>query len=205
MLKEIFELLLRKYSADNGTITKLWREIKVAYMRSGRHYHTLQHLESLLLQLQVTKHEINNWDAVLFALYYHDIVYNTLRNNNEEKSAVLAVKRMNEIGVDNITTDKCSQIILATKQHQWNEDNDINLFTDADLSILGASWNDYETYFKNIRKEYAIYPNMVYNPGRKKVLQHFLSMKQIFKTAFFFGKFEKNARQNLKKELETLH
>lgn len=34
-------------------------------------------------------------------------------------------------------------------------------------------------------REYSIYSNVVYNSGRKKVLNHFLTMNRIFKTDFF--------------------
>jgi predicted metal-dependent HD superfamily phosphohydrolase len=94
--------------------------------------------------------------------------------------------------------------ILATKGHTVSTDNDTNLFTDADLSILGESWELYQEYFQKIRKEYAIYPDAVYNPGRTKVLNHFLSMERIFKTDIFHEKFELNAKNNLTRELVHL-
>ena len=204
MIEKVFTNLTRQYTSDDKLINKLWNEISTAYSKSNRYYHTLQHLESLLRYLEDVKHQITNWNAVLFALYYHDIVYNVLKHNNEEKSAALASKRMTEIDVDADTLNKCTNIILATKKHLWNEDNDLNLFTDADLSILGADWNDYETYLKQIRKEYTIYPDIIYNSGRKKVLQHFLSMETIYKTEYFYKKFETKARQNLQGELKLL-
>ena len=204
MIEKVFTNLTRQYTSDDKLINKLWNEILTAYSKSNRYYHTLQHLESLLRYLEDVKHQITNWNAVLFALYYHDIVYNVLKHNNEEKSAALASKRMTEIDVDADTLNKCTNIILATKKHLWNEDNDLNLFTDADLSILGADWNDYETYLKQIRKEYTIYPDIIYNSGRKKVLQHFLSMETIYKTEYFYKKFETKARQNLQGELKLL-
>lgn len=204
MLEEIFVELASQYTKDDKLIHKYWDEINSAYSKAGRHYHTLQHLQNLLVYLQALQSQINNWNAVVFALYYHDVVYNTLKHDNEERSAALALKRMKEIGVDEHTIKACSNIILATKKHEWNSDNDINLFTDADLSILGASWNDYELYSKQVRKEYSIYPDMIYNPGRKKVLQHFLSMERIYKSDYFFGRLEKPARENLKQELEQL-
>ncbi|MFD2921463.1 hypothetical protein ACFS6H_17175 [Terrimonas rubra] len=98
----------------------------------------------------------------------------------------------------------CAAQILATKAHQASTDPDTNYFTDADLSILGQPWEVYETYYKNVRKEYAMYPDFLYNPGRKKVLQHFLSMDRIFKTNHFFGLLEAPARANLQREWTLL-
>lgn len=203
-LEQHFTELIKNYDIEANQLARLWNEIETAYSKSSRYYHTLQHLENLLHYLENVKQQITNWNAVLFALYYHDIVYNTLKSNNEEKSAALAAKRMKEMGVDSTTIGKCINIILATKKHLWNEDNDINLFTDADLSILGAEWNIYKTYLKQIRKEYAIYPDMMYNPGRRKVLQHFLGMERIYKTEYFYKKLETKARQNLEQELKLL-
>jgi predicted metal-dependent HD superfamily phosphohydrolase len=91
---------------------------------------------------------------------------------------------------------------LATKTHILAADSDTNFFTDADLSVLGSDWESYSAYFKNVRKEYAIYPDFIYNSGRKEVLKHFLGMNQIFKTDFFYAKFEAQARLNLERELQ---
>ena len=94
--------------------------------------------------------------------------------------------------------------VLATKKHAACDDTDTNYFTDADLSVLGQGWYVYSNYYRQVRKEYALYPDIIYIPGRKKVLQHFLQMERIFKTDHFFNKFELQARENIQKELEAL-
>lgn len=75
---------------------------------------------------------------------------------------------------------------------------------DADLSILGADWETYFSYMQKIRREYAVYPDLLYKPGRRKVIEHFLSMPVIFKTDIFRRRFEAQAQDNLKQELEIL-
>lgn len=150
------------------------------------------------------KHEIQNWDCILFTLFYHDIVYNSLKSDNEEKSAETAEKQMKKLSVAYDTIELCKKQILATKSHDISTNSDTNYFTDADLSVLGQSWETYLSYCKNVRKEYSIYPDFVYNAGRKKVLNHFLAMNRIFKTTFFYEKFELQAKQNLLKEFELL-
>ena len=98
----------------------------------------------------------------------------------------------------------CSQQILATKAHTTSNNPDTNLFTDADLSVPGLDQLAYEIYCGQIRKEYSIYPDIVYNPGRKKVLSHFLQMENIFKTTAFAEKYETQARANLTWEIQML-
>jgi len=202
-LKEIFFKLAAKYTNNSVLIEKLWKEINKYYSDTGRHYHNLQHLENLLIQLQEVKDKILNWDALVFSIFYHDIIYKPTKNNNEEKSTELAVKRLTEINVSPVIISKCAEMILATKKHEHYNDTDINYFTDADLSILGQSWDEYKKYFTQIRKEYSLYPDMIYKPGRRKVLDHFLQMQRIFKTDHFYERLEIRAKENLIKEKES--
>jgi predicted metal-dependent HD superfamily phosphohydrolase len=205
MLKETFIELLSNYTENKLLTNELWFEIEQNYSSNNRYYHTLQHLDNLLAQLTAIKGSIQNWETVLFTLYYHDVIYDSLKSDNEEKSAELAEKRMLQISVPSKTVALCKEQILATKSHLPSADSDTNYFTDADLSILGQPWETYLDYCKNVRKEYAIYPDLVYNPGRRKVLKHFLTLESIFKTDFFFDKFENNAKQNLQKEIDLLN
>jgi predicted metal-dependent HD superfamily phosphohydrolase len=204
VLNDVFTKLATHYTASNQLIDELWTEIDVAYSGKKRHYHTLAHLESLYTQLVDVRHKIKDWNTVLFTLFYHDIIYNPLKKDNEEQSAERAEMRLTSLAVPHDCVERCKAQILATKQHLKSLDEDTNYFTDADLSILGQPWETYITYFKNVRKEYSIYPRILYNPGRKKALSHFLNMDRIFKTNFFYDKFELQAKQNLQRELETL-
>lgn len=204
MLKETFISLLSNYTANEAAIAALWSEIEKNYSASKRHYHTLCHLEEVLSRLQEAKEMIAHWDAILFALFYHDIVYNALRTDNEEKSAALAVKRMTECAVPAELIELCQRHILATKSHTTSADTDTNYFTDADLAILGQPWPVYQQYTHGVRKEYSIYPDFMYNPGRTKVLRHFLAMERIFKTDLFYSGYEKQARENLNTEIQLL-
>ena len=204
MLKETFIELTKNYTDDERLSGKIWKEIETKYSNKNRHYHTLEHLDSILNQLTSIKNQINDWNTILFSLYFHDIVYNVLKKNNEERSAALAEIRMRSISVQSEIIEKCKDQIIATKAHHISKDNDTNYFTDSDLSILGNNPKIYSNYYRQIRKEYSIYPDLIYCPGRIKVLTHFLNMDRIFKTDYFFEKFEIQARENLKTELEGL-
>ena len=203
-LKETFLSLVSGYTNDQRLINECWKEIEHNYSNKKRRYHTLGHLENLFVQLEEVKDEINHWETILFTLYYHDIIYNALKSDNEEKSAELAEKRMKQLSVPIEMINACKAQILATKKHLDHSASDTNYFTDADLSVLGQEWEIYEQYYKNVRKEYAVYPNVIYNPGRKKVLNHFLNMEKIYKTAYFNSKFESQAKLNLKREMDLL-
>lgn len=204
ILKETFVGLLKNYTKDEQLIASLWREVEAYYGDPLRHYHTLDHLENLLFEITAVKEKIKNWEALLFTLYYHDIIYDASKQNNEDESAHFAVKRMKEIAVSEAIILTCTEQILATKSHLISTDQDTNYFTDADLSILGQPWEKYAKYYTNIRLEYQIYPDVQYHSGRKKALTHFLSMDRIFKTDYFYNRFEVRAKENLKREMELL-
>lgn len=203
IIKEEFSKAICHYTTDTLRTESLWEEIEMKYSSAGRHYHTIIHLDSLIKELYPFKERFSHWDSIVFAIAYHDIVYNTLKNNNEEKSAQLSVNRLTSISCPGKIISFCEKLILATKKHNA-ESTEVNLFTDADLSILGSEWDMYRSYAAQIRMEYSMYPDFVYNPGRKKVLRHFLEMDTIYKSPEFAEKYETRARINLKREFETL-
>lgn len=196
------ELQKLQVSADLQIIT--WNEIKTSYSNNKRYYHNLAHLDKLIGELSDVKNEIDDWQVIVFAVAYHDIIYNVLKSDNEERSARVAVSRLKEIGLADDKVFRCEQHILATKGHHASEDNDMNLFTDADLAILGSQTDQYLQYVQQIRDEYNYFPDLLYKPGRKKVLRHFLDMPSIYKTRSFNEKYEHQARQNISVELTLL-
>ncbi len=204
MLKTTFFALLDRFSVGISQQTAYWNELSTTYGGSKRAYHNLTHLENMLHELQATQHAIQTWDALLFALYYHDFVYEPLLSDNEEKSAQLAAERMTALGISPETIELSKETILATKTHLPHPTADINYFTDADLAILGQPWEVYAAYADNVRKEYALVPSLLYRRGRKKVLQHFLATESVFKTTHFRYRYETAARENIRKELSRL-
>ena len=205
MIQETFFQLIKNYDCNEATRNELWMEMEENYSSSNRFYHNLTHLETLLNQLGNVRNEISNWEAILFSLYYHDLIYDSTRSDNEEQSAIIAADRMQRIKVPEQVIEECKLHIIATKFHKLSEIMDSNYFTDADLSILGHSWKEYSIYFKDVRKEYLIYSDAIFNEGRSKVLKHFLNMDRIYKTDYFYNHLEQQAKLNISKELDELN
>lgn len=204
MLQTVFINLCSGFTGDATLIDRMWTEIRQSYSGKKRHYHNLDHISSMLTQLESCRHLVGDWEGTLFASFYHDMIYDATSRDNEEKSAVEAGKKLKPLGIPADMMSRVTELILATKSHNVSANADVNLFTDADLSILGSSEAEYERYRSNVRREYSIYPDLLYKPGRKKVLQHFLEMPFIFKTEFFRAKLEIAARANINSELNTL-
>ncbi|WP_299175927.1 hypothetical protein [uncultured Chryseobacterium sp.] len=203
-LRERFIQNCLLFSEDQELCESLWLEIERNYSEKGRYYHNLQHLEHMFYELDSVKDKILDIPFLTFSVFYHDIVYNVLSKSNEEKSAEFAATRLQKLNIDEKTIQDISKQILATKTHVKSGQSDTNYLLDADLSVLGKDYNTYLDYTQKIRKEYSIYPDLLYKPGRSKVLQHFLELESIFKTEYFIARYEKQAKNNIEWELKNL-
>ncbi|WP_422106384.1 hypothetical protein [Winogradskyella sp.] len=205
-LKSKWVDLSSKYTEDKALVISYWDEIVKHYSGKNRYYHNLSHIQNMLSQAENFKDSIFDFDILLFAIWYHDIIYKPTKKNNEEKSGILAKKRLKSLSIGEKRTINVLKLISSTKNHNVilskNEDNAYLL--DFDLAILGTDWETYKNYTQNIRKEYWIYPDFMYKSGRKKVLQHFLKRDTLYFTETYITRFEKQARKNLKKEIELL-
>lgn len=201
-LKNIFIKNLTEIGFDASKIEGLWADLEKAYSGKSRYYHNLTHLEEMIAQYEMYHSHLTFPVEVLYAIFYHDYIYKATSKENELKSAEYAISILPANA--KINTALVFDMIVATKMHQHNEIEDSNWLIDFDLKILAKEWNDYEVYFKQIRKEYKIYPDLLYNPGRKKALQHFLENEFIFQTETFRTQFEKQARENILKEISLL-
>ena len=202
--KDKFQQTCLQFSQDQKLIECFWSEIEKNYSEKGRNYHTIEHLENMFSELENVKDKIENFTNISFSVFYHDIIYDASSKSNEEESAEFAKIRLEKLNVNTASVEKIFEQIIATKTHQKSDDNDTNYLLDADLSILGKDLETYINYTKKIRKEYSIYPDLLYRPGRKKVLQYFLELKNIFKTEDFREKYEVRARKNIQFEIDNL-
>jgi predicted metal-dependent HD superfamily phosphohydrolase len=206
-LRIIWHKKLSPYTEGmTGLVSATYDELIKHYTTNRRYYHNLNHVVDLLNQLKQYEFQINDWESVYLAIWFHDSVYVPNKPGNEEKSAELARKFLNQTRYPPARIEKVIEYILATQNHEVSEDAslDFQYFLDFDLSILGSDETIYDTYAKQIRDEYFLYPNFMYNRGRKKVLQHFLDKPFIFKTDDYRAKFEDKARENLQRELSRL-
>lgn len=203
-LKDNWIRLASAYTSDHLLIQQLWSEIEQAYSHKKRHYHNLEHIRYMIEKIQVCHHLLSDADTVLFAVFYHDLVYSPARKDNEEKSAETARNRLLKLNVPQEKAEKCYQQIIATREHNPCDDTDTRYLLDADMAILGETPERYAAYTRNVRKEYAIYPDFMYKKGRKAALLHFLASGNIYQTPLFREQYEEQARKNIAAELQQL-
>lgn len=190
--------LMRALEAPEEIRSVLLDDLLRRYGEPHRSYHNLFHIEWLLNALE--PHPIAEQAALELAVWFHDAVYDTTRDTNEEESARLARRALEPL--DPELAHRVSDMVLATKTHH-SDDPTTQLLLDADLSILGAESAVYQRYSRAIRQEYAWLPPEAYQAGRLRVLRSFLSRPRIYVTQAFSG-LEEAARANLRGEVEWL-
>jgi predicted metal-dependent HD superfamily phosphohydrolase len=177
-------------------------KLLAAYSAPERHYHNVQHLENLFAQVAAFPQQ--DAGVVGLAIWYHDAVYEALRGDNEAKSAEWALAFLAETTLEPARRARVADLIRRTADHtqpQPPNDADLLLFLDADLSILGAPEAAYWDYARQVRREYRLVPDLLYRPGRRKVLAKLLAAPVLFHTPALHEAFDAPARRNLQAEL----
>jgi pantetheine-phosphate adenylyltransferase len=193
--------------SDLGVGWLIEEEIKL-YNASGRYYHTTQHILEMMKSLSENCWEISIMDwrrrPLYYAALYHDIIYDPLAKDNEEKSSQFfhEVVKSHNLHLTPKDIDLVSSLIMATKNHD-SGDKLHQLFIDADLSILAATSDRFNEYERQIRAEYSMAPEQVYNKGRAEFIDEMLARPKIFLTENY-ARYEDRARANLTKLVERL-
>lgn len=174
-----------------------WLELEEAYTEPHRHYHTLTHIAAVLEGLDRHRSQFDDPQTAELALFYHDLVYDPARQDNEAQSAARLTERLS----GHLSPDRLNRAcahIEATRHHNPTGDPDTNLVLDIDMSILSAPWPDYLAYAKGVYAEYLpVYGAQAYATGRVKLfLEPTLAKERIFLTVFFVA-WEVLAKENL--------
>lgn len=122
------------------------------YSEAGRYYHTKRHIVSMLREAD--KHSFADPGAAKLAIFFHDVIYDVTRRDNEEQSALVMGSLLGET-VPKERLDKAASAIRATLAHVATGDRDTDLVIDIDMAILAQPWAVYERYAKAIMLEYG--------------------------------------------------
>lgn len=177
------------------------------YSEPHRAYHTLAHIKDCLEQFALVRHLCEDPLAVELAIWFHDLIYDVPPRENEVRSGESLLDFAQEAHLPFTTSVVAHKCVLATAHAHEAGFPDAHIMVDVDLSILGRSWDVYETYTKQIRKEYAVVPDVFYRHKRKQIMEKFLQSvceKGLYHTDMFRSLYEAQAKQNLEREIPTL-
>ena len=200
----------RRFEADvravGGTAPTAveFRDLVAAYSEAHRHYHTLAHVTACLGALDAHRELAIRPAEIAVALWFHDVVYDTRRDDNEARSAERAGRFLHSHRVAADSIGRIDRMILATRHGEATPRGDTALLIDIDLGILGQPARVFDRYDDDIRREYAWVADDAYRAGRRRVLEGFLARSRIYATPPFQDAFEAPARANLGRALARL-
>lgn len=190
---------------DNG-VRAAAEELVAAYSH-GRHYHDLAHIEQVVEDARwlagQTGLESDERARIELAALAHDVVYDGVPGQDEERSAAWAEERLVACGVSKQDADRVAELIAATADHVAS-DTAAGVLMDADLAILASPSDGYAAYLAAVRAEYAHVPDDAWRAGRSYVLKTLLDRDQLFVTEPGRERWETTARDNVRSELDSL-
>ena len=139
---------------------------------------------------------------VALALFYHDIVYDPKRSDNELQSANTMLAHL-QAYLPEASTERIYRWILATAHHGQQttlsdaDDADLRWVLVLDLGILSADAERFQEYERQIRMEYRHVPLLIYRCKRRQILRDFAQTEYLYHTDFFRQQLEKVAKAYL--------
>lgn len=178
----------------------MWNALCDMYGEENRTYHNLLHVEDCLNKLDAWPEDVPEKTAVEVALWFHDIIYDPKRTDNELASAGLVKHYLG----DHELAEPVFELILATRHHASTMTEAEYILCDIDLSTLGSDEKTYDAYSKAVRKEFSWVPEEMFCSSRIKVLESFIERDFIFYTEHYREKYEGYARANIIREISLL-
>ncbi len=186
-----------------GDPTFVYDELVHAYGSLNRRYHTLEHVGRVLCELDAAG-PCEDRPAVEMALWFHDVVYDTRRKDNEAASARWLENAGLQAKIPAARVARAAAHVQATA-HGLNgaDDSDTAVVLDCDLAILAAPKAMFDRYDQQIREEYAWVSEASYRRERALVLRSFLARQRIFRSPSF-ADYENPAKRNITRALRRL-
>ena len=207
-----------------GRSGEVFDDLIARHRQPHRRYHgvrhvvwVLRHVHELQAALPGCRDE-QAYDAIAVAAaaFFHDAIYDATRDDNEERSAVLAGHQLASLGWDDARVGLVAALVRETATHVAHDastlaagapapsDTERHVLLDADLAVLGSEPAAYAAYSTGVRVEYGHLTDDVWQNGRAAVLRRLLGRASIYGSAPAREWWEARARANLTAELASL-
>ncbi|MET0681782.1 MAG: hypothetical protein ABWZ29_00405 [Casimicrobiaceae bacterium] len=180
----------------------VYADLRSRYEAPFRRFHNLGHIGDCLRLCDEVAALLEDRDAVEFALWFHDAVYDIGAATNELRSAELFLTVSG--GAPFMFRHRVCDHILATRHLDTVQENDRRFIVDIDLSGFGAPWEEFMRNGALLRDESADVPDVKYHCGQVAFLSRLHKRRYFFATEYFRARFETIARENLRRVLADL-
>ena len=191
-----------------GIDQDIFNRAKFIYSEPRRYYHTFEHTMDVCSQVHLIMQgpKWNDPREAMAAALYHDAIYTPGAEDNEERSAELAVFEL--ASIEGLKPSVIVNHINNTAHHfkhiSWLTD-DGALFLDCDLAGLANDWETFLVKNQAIDKEFlASGTEEDVKSGRISFLENVLNLPRIYSSKYAYNLYEKAARANITRLLEEM-
>ena len=180
----------------------VWFALAQRYAEPHRVYHDRAHRAHCLEQLDLAAAQVRQPDEVEMAVWFHDVVNEPGRRDNEQRSA----DYFHELAGGRIAPGFIQSVIgliLATTHRAAPTNPDQRFICDIDLASFGCPWECFMRDSTAVKAEFTGTEEEYYR-GKKTFLQAMLLRDRIFLTDFFHEHYEQQARENIDRLLDLI-
>jgi len=175
-----------------------------SYCEPQRHYHTLTHIEHCLGMFDQCKSLVSNPDALEIAVWFHDVIFEPGRHDNEALSKELYLYLSIKVHAPELR-ELVGRLIMATLHDGSSlEDDDACYMVDIDLSSFGLSWDEFLRDSDNLRLENPQVSDAEYYFNQGNFQNYLLGRERFYLSNFFSRHYESRARDNLTRYFERI-
>lgn len=161
-----FRLVASQWGAAPIAVDAAYDDLVTRYGEAHRRYHTFEHVVDVVARVHGTELELAAW--------YHDVIYDPARADNEVRSADHAAQALAGLGAPDPVIEEVRRLILLTAGHEADDPSGRELVA-ADLAILTSDRARYERYARDVRAEYPHVDDESWRSGRAVVLERLRS------------------------------
>jgi predicted metal-dependent HD superfamily phosphohydrolase len=199
------------HAPHHDVVARAGADLLARWTEPARRYHTTRHLVEMFGALEELEDagqiDDRQCSVARLAAWFHDAIHEPAARSgsNEANSADLARDTLSllAVGDDDIAT--IDRLIRLTVRHDADTSERLDAaFHDADLWILSAPQERFDSYCDQVREEYTHVPDTAYRLGRAAILGPLLHRDAIYRTSRALHRWETPARINLGRELARL-
>jgi len=183
---------------------KIHQRLLDGYDEPQRHYHTLAHIEQCMAMFDQCSSLAHNPDALELAVWFHDVIFEPGKSDNEARSAKLYLQFSDGVH-DQATRGLVERLIMATLHDGSSlEDSDARYMVDIDLSSFGLSWEYFLEDSGNLRLENADLSDAEYYRRKTSFQGRLLARERFYLSDYFAERLDAQARANLARYFEMI-
>jgi predicted metal-dependent HD superfamily phosphohydrolase len=172
-------------------------QLIAAYNEPQRVYHTQRHIEDCLELFGIVQEHLDDPDAVEFAIWYHDVVYEIGARDNEQLSANLFMQHSDGIFPQTLRQRVYEHIMATLHCERELGQNDTRYVVDIDLSSFGMPWDKFFEDSRKVRAEMNDVPDEEFYANQCTFQQALLNRGRFYQSDYFYRNHEQTARDNI--------